>query len=318
MIVFLHGKDLFRVVRRRTAMREAFWKKYPEGTIVTLDAEECGNGIVSAIVSAGAGDLFASVRLVDIRGACVLPEEVQEELIGYLRRIGDDFPVLFSEASAFAVTKSPLAAYLKKHAGKTEVIDTFKPGEAERFLEDELDRWSPDVAWSREVKRSVLSAVGTDSARLSSIVETLVAYGRDAEISVEDVAFFVRPDPTERVFDALDALIAGDRGRAASMLLRESRTDAGGVHKLFGLLAWQIRELFKVRGEYDRGVMRADDIARATGMKPFVAGKFLAKMGVFPLSRLRSGLALLADLDADMKTGRIEPELALTLFVEKL
>jgi len=317
MIVLLHGKDAFRIVRRRTELRTAFSRKYPDGIVTVVDASGRADGIVVTVAEAGSGDLFSSERLVDVREACAMSEESQRKFVEYLKVSGGTLSLLVSETTAPAATKHPVLAYLKKHADRVETFEAFETREAASFLESELKRVSKDVSFFQDAKQSVLAAVGSDSARLSSLAETLALYRESGEISAEDVAHFVTPDPRVKIFDALDALLAGNRGRAASLLLRESRSD-GGVIKTFGLLAWQMRELFRVRGEYDRGNTNQDDIARVTGMKPFVAGKLLSKMGVFPLSRLRSGLALLADLDVGMKTGTIEPELALTLFVEKL
>jgi len=317
MIVLLHGKDAFRIVRRRNGIREGFRRKYPGGTIAVIDTSERTGDIVSEIAAAGAGDLFASARLVDVREACILPEEVQEKIVGYLKTSGDGLSLLFSETTAPTATKHPLFAYLKKRAGSVETFGAFKSHEAEAFLEAELKKLSKDVSFSRGARQAVLAVAGSDSARLSSLAETLATYVGKGEISVADVALFVTPDPTASVFDALDALLAGDRGRAATILMREARA-GGGVIKVFGLLAWQLRELFRVRGEYDRGNTRADGIARATGMKPFVAGKLLARMNQFPPARLKSGLSLLSSLDVDLKSGRIGDELALTLFVERL
>lgn len=317
MIVLTHGKDAFRVVRRRTELREAFRKKYPDGTITVLDCSEHPEDVVSQIASAGAGDLFASKRLVDIREACTLSDDAQKELVAYLKMLDDESSLLFSETTAPPATKNPVLAYLKKHAGKVEVYDALKPNEAERFFEAELKKISKEISLSRDAGQFIVSAIGSDSARLASLAETLALYKGKGEIFAEDVSLFVTPDPSTRVFDALDALLADDRGRAVSILLREARS-GGGVIKVFGLIAWQMRELFRVRGEYDRGNTRRDDIVRATGMKPFVAGKLLSRMGQFPLARLQSGLSLLALLDLDLKSGRIGDELALALFVEKL
>lgn len=317
MIVLLHGKDAFRIVRRRSAMRSAFRKKYPDGMIVVLDASEYSGDIVSEIASAGAGDLFSSARLIDLRETCALPEDIQKELIAYLKTARDDLSLLVSETTAPPATKNPFLAYLKGHAEKVEAFDVLKSTEAEVFLAAELKRVSRSVSLSRGALRTVLAAIGSDSARLASLAETLATYRSEGEIVEADVALFVQPDPTDRVFDALDALLGGDRGRAVSILTREARS-GGGVIKVFGLIAWQMRELFRIRGEYDRGNTSRDDIAHATGMKPFVVGKLLTRINQFPLARLKSGLSFLSSLDLDLKSGRIGDELALTLFVEKL
>ncbi|MEI6649985.1 MAG: hypothetical protein WCL23_00965 [Candidatus Moraniibacteriota bacterium] len=316
MVVLVYGKDGYRAVRRRTELRDAFRKKYPDGTIVVLHASERPDTLVSEITNAAADDLFSSARLLDIRGACLIPDETQKEVVAAMKALAGTASVMFSESVA-PLAKSPLFSYLKKHAGKVEVFDPFTSVDASKFFVAELKRFGTDAAATREAVAKAAASAGPDSAALSSLAETLASFCSSGEITEDDVSHFVSENPLEKIFDALDALLAGNRGRAVSMLLREAR-NGGGVPKVFGLLAWQMRELLKVRGEYDRGNTRADDVARVTGMKPYVVGKLLSRMNVFPLTRLKSGFSLLASLDADMKIGRIGDELALTLFVEKL
>lgn len=317
MIVLLTGKDRFRLVRRRSELRQGFLSKYPGGTVTVVDASTGTGPVAQRILEAGSADLFSSACLLDIREALSLPDGEAADVKDVLERLGGEASMIFSQSEP-PKAKDKLFAFLRKHAGKTESFDELTPREAETFVRAEARAVVPGSSFSKAALATIVSACGADSSRLSSEAVKLALYRGDGEVTPDDVDLFIRENPQEKVFVALDALVAGNRARAIGLLLREARADSGGVQKLFGLLAWQIRELFKVRGEYDRGNTRADDIARATGMNPFVAGKTLSKMNAFPLPRLKSGLALLADLDADMKSGKIDPELALTLFVEKL
>jgi len=317
MIVLLSGKDRFRLVRRRTELKQGFLAKYPSGNVVIVDASVDSGSVAKKILEAGSADLFSSECLLDVREVLSLPDDEAMKVKESLKRLGEESSMIFSQAEQ-PKAKDKLFAFLKKHAGKVETFDPLSPREAESFIVSEARAVVSGISFSREALARIVSACGTDSGKLSSEVVKLALFKVEGEISVEDVDRFIRENPQEKVFVALDALVSGGRARALELLLREARADSGGVQKLFGLLAWQIRELFKVRGEYDRGNMRQDDIARSTGMNPFVVSKLLSKMGAFPLSRLKSGLSLLADLDADMKIGKIDPELALTLFVEKL
>ncbi|NTW46294.1 MAG: DNA polymerase III subunit delta [Candidatus Moranbacteria bacterium] len=317
MIVLLTGKDRFRLVRRRTELRLGFLSKYPDGTVTVIDAFEKPGSVAAAIAEAGTSGLFSTKTLLDVREALSLPTDEAKKVRETLKGLGDDVSVVFSQTVAPKAKDEPYA-FLRKQAGKTESFDELPPREAEAFARKEAMAVSPSVSFSRDALSFLIAACGTDSARLSSEAAKVALFKGEGEVSRADVETFVREQPQEKVFAALDALVAGNRGRALELLLREARADSGGVQKLFGLLAWQIRELFRVRGEFDRGNTRADDIARATGMKPYTAGKLVARMGAFPLPRLKRALRLLADLDADMKSGKIDPELALTLFVEKL
>ncbi|NTW30743.1 MAG: hypothetical protein HGA33_05675, partial [Candidatus Moranbacteria bacterium] len=289
MIVLLAGKDRFRIVRRRAELKKGFLAKYPSGTVAVIDASAGTESAARRILEAGSSDLFSSACLLDIREALSLPDEEALNVKDALKRLGDGVSMIFSQTEQPKV-KDKLFAHLKKYAGKVEIFDELSLNEAEAFTLSEARSAMTGVSFSRSALTKIVSACGADSSRLSSEAAKLALFKGDGEVMPEDVDLFIGENPHEKVFVALDALVSGNRGRALELLLREARADSGGVQKLFGLLAWQIRELFKVRGEYDRGNRRADDIARATGMKPFVVGKLLSKMGAFPLTRLKSGL----------------------------
>ena len=316
MMIFLSGKDRFRLMRRRSELKQAFREECPEGETVSVDAAEDPLRAAKRLADAGAVDLFGATRFVDVGGAFSVADDEKERICDTLKGAVDSSRFLFvSDGSVKA--KDPLAAFLKKHADITEEFPILSAEEARTFLTQEARTVSADVSFSRSAADRLIALFPGDSGTLSGYARTLTSYRESGEVSLEDVERFVSGNPREKVFAALDALVSGDRGKAATMLLEESRADSGGVPKLFGLLAWQLRELLKVRGECDRGVMRSADIAKATGMHPFVVGKLLSRMSGFSLARLRDGFSLLASLDSDLKVGRIDPELALTLFVKK-
>lgn len=316
MILLLSGKDRFRLMRRRSELKQAFHEENPEGEIVTIDASADPLHVALRIADAGAADLFGASRLVDIEGAFDLSDEEKERIVAALGRTVASSRFLFVSDAPIKV-KDPLGIFLKKQADSIEEFPILSPEESRAFLAAEARAVFPDVSFSRQASDRLIALHPGDAGSLSGYARTLASYRESGEISLADVERFVSGNPREKVFAALDALVSGDRGRAAALLLTESRADSGGVPKIFGLLAWQLRELLKVRGEVDRGVMRSADIAKATGIHPFVAGKLLARMQGFPLVRLRDGFSLLASLDADLKVGRVDPELALTLFVKK-
>lgn len=317
MIALLYGKDRFRIMRRRAELKDAFRSEYQDGEIVAFDTVSGAGSFPRFLSESAATDLFGSRRFLDVENTFSAPDDFSEKITGAVSDTDlSSVDGIFSFVG-IPKAKDPLFALLKKKADIVEEWKPLAPAEAGAFIVAEAKSVSADVSFPRPVLERMVALFGTDSAKLSSLARTLATYKESGEISSADFDLFVSEVPKELVFAALDALVSGNRGRAVTMLLEETRGDSGGVPKLFGLLAWQLRELIKVRGEYDKGNMRPDGIAAACGMKPFVAGKLLSRISGFPLARLRNGFNLLSSLDEDMKLGRKDPELALTLFVEK-
>jgi len=317
MIALLYGKDRFRIMHRRAELKDAFRSEHPGGEIVAFDMVSGAGSFPRYLSESVATDLFGSRRFLDVENTFSAPDDFSEKIMGAVSDTDlSSVDGIFSFVG-IPKAKDPFFVFLKKKADSVEEWKPLAPEEVGSFVSAEAKSVSPDVSFSRSVLEKMIALFGTDSAKLSSLARTLATYKESGEVSIADLDLFVAEVPKELVFAALDALVSGNRGKAITMLLKETRGDSGGMPKLFGLLAWQLRELIKVRGEYDKGNMRSDGIAAACGMKPFVAGKLLSRISGFPLTRLRNGFALLSSLDEDMKLGRKDPELSLTLFVER-
>lgn len=303
-------------MRRRSALKAEFFKEYPEGEHVTLDVALSPLSAARDIASASATDLFSANRMVEIENAFDLPEDEKKKMCAVLAAAPLSVRFLFLSPS-YGKSKDALAIFFGEQADAKEEFPLLSREEARAFFLSEVRESGCAVSCSKEACDRILSLYPDDSAALANLARILSFYKEAGEITLADVELFLMGNPKEKVFVALDALVSGDRAKAATLLLRESRIESGGVPKLFGLLAWQLRELLKIRGEYDAGNTRSADIAKSTGMHPFVAGKLIGRIQGFPLGRLRKGFFMLSELDSDMKQGRIEPELALTLFIQK-
>lgn len=316
MIFVLSGKDRFRLLRRRSDLKAEFFNEYPEGEYVALDVSLSPLSAARDIASASATDLFSANRMVEVEDAFDLPEDEKKKISVALAAAPPSVRFLFLSPS-YGKSKDALGVFFGEHAKIKEEFPLLSREEARAFFLSEVRKSGCPVSCSRPACDRILSLYPDDSAALANLALTLSFYKEEGEITLADVELFLMGNPKEKVFVALDALLSGDRGGAVALLLREARIESGGVPKLFGLLAWQLRELLKIRGEYDAGNTRSADIAKSTGMHPFVAGKLISRIKDFPLSRLRKGFFLLSELDSDMKQGRADPELALTLFVQK-
>ena len=317
MIMLLTGKDGYRSVRRRKQLKDAFREKYPDGEILSVDAVESPEKVLRALAEIRTPGLFAAPKFVSIENGSLVKEtgKIEAALDGIPD--GKDVVVLFS-SSALPKGKSTLLEALKAKASKTETFDTFTPSEAKKFLMEEAGEVSEQVSFSQGAVDALLAVTASDSARLASEARKLAAWKADGEITREDVDNVVgREDVEETIFNALDALLAGRRGKALALLLDDAK-DEGSAVKVFGLLAWQLREFFRVRGEYDKGNRVPGQIAAQIGGKPYSVQKIVSRLSAFPVARLRKAIGLLAEIDVATKTGRMTGEIGLALFVEKL
>ncbi len=168
---------------------------------------------------------------------------------------------------------------------------------------------------------AIASVVSDDLLRADNELCKLVAYvdgGRP--ISEEDVAALTPYVPEANVFEMVDALATGNGARALELIqqsLHDDPKDPG--FRLFALIVRQFRLLLMTRDHIAQGGgSQAPAIAKALGVHPFAAGKLPRQARRFSIEQLDAILKHLQRADQDMKTGRIQPRLALDLLVASL
>ena len=166
---------------------------------------------------------------------------------------------------------------------------------------------------------AIASVVNDDLLRADNELYKLVAYvDGERPISEDDVAELTPYVPEANVFEMVDALAAGNGARALELIqqsLHDDPKDPG--FRLFALIVRQFRLLLMTRDHLAQGGA-TQAIGKAVGVPPFAAGKLARQARRFSAEQLDAILKHLQRADQDMKTGRIQPRLALDLLVTSL
>jgi len=167
---------------------------------------------------------------------------------------------------------------------------------------------------------AALAAVtGDDLRRADNELVKLVNYvgTEDRPITEDDVATLTPYVPEANIFKMVDAIAEG-RGQLAldlmHRLLADKKQDPFG---LYGMIVRQFRLLLLAKEHLVSGGT-ANGIASAVSVRPFVAQNLARQARGFALDDLERIYRSLAETDLKMKTGRIDPALALDLFVASI
>ncbi len=159
-----------------------------------------------------------------------------------------------------------------------------------------------------------LTREGSVDLRLvDSEIEKLITWADGDPIDEEAVAHLVTPIRLETVFRFGDALAEGD-GPTAISLLHDHLDEGEHPLRLLAIIARQFRILHHARALLDAGTSRAE-IAAALPIPRWAVDKALRQARRFSAETLEAALGRLLEIDVGIKTGRVEPVLALDLFV---
>ncbi len=172
-----------------------------------------------------------------------------------------------------------------------------------------------------QAAQALATVVSDDLLRADNELHKLVCYvDGEREIDEEDVAALTPYVPEANVFEMVDALATGDGSRALELIHRSLQHDPrDSGFGLFAMIVRQFRLLSMTCDHLDGGGgAQGGAVAKAVGVHPYVAGKLAAQAQRFSAKQLDAILKRLQRYDQDMKTGRIEPRLALDLLVTSL
>ncbi len=117
------------------------------------------------------------------------------------------------------------------------------------------------------------------------------------------------------VFDLVDALVAGKKGRALEIAETIIREEDGSMAVL-ALLGKQFEIMYDSLELTDKGMSMAQ-MAKATGVNEYRFKKAYTAAMRYSTEKIKSLLVYLYNLDRDIKSGDIDKDAALELFVVK-
>ena len=82
--------------------------------------------------------------------------------------------------------------------------------------------------------------------------------------------------------------------------------------RILYLMTQQVNRLLQVK-ELDKGGVRMDGIAEATGMRPFAVRQYLRQASAFTEAELKDRLEKLTELDFAVKSGELSDAMAVEL-----
>jgi DNA polymerase-3 subunit delta len=201
--------------------------------------------------------------------------------------------------------------YCKQFTAPEDISDWIKKRAKEEY-QSEIEM---------QAARALASVTGNDLRRADNELVKLVAYvDGERPIKEEDVALLTPYVAEASVFDMVDAMAIGNGKIALSLMnqvLDADPSDPG--FRLFALITRQFRLLLLAREHLDSGGSANEKVvAGVLGIHPYPAGKVATQSRRFTLPQLETIYRRVQQYDVDMKTGKVEPRLALELLVASL
>ena len=159
--------------------------------------------------------------------------------------------------------------------------------------------------------------VGSNLWIMASEIEKLLLYTDGGKIEEDDIQAVVGYNQQATVFNMVDAILAFNTEQAENMLEHLFRNGVAPVYLLF-MIARQVQLILRVK-ELSRKRVTNREMQGKLGMtSEWVLKKTIDQSTRYSLSRLKDVYRKLLDTDISIKTGKMDPELALNILVADL
>ena len=251
---------------------------------------------------------MADKRLVIVREHPALTgrADADDKLVSYIPQVPDSAILVFL-CRGKADARKKLYTAIKKAGG----IVTFAP-----LTDAELNAWvvktfaglgkscSPQVA-------SVLTfTVGTDTALLRSEIGKLAGLAGDRDtITEEDVHAVATRSVECTVFEMVDAVVAGQQGKAFQ-LLRDMLTTGSDRLGILAMLLRQFRLMQHIKiMQFEK--LGAGEIKQRLGVAPFAAERCMRQAQGYTGGQVKRAVRICLDAEYNVKSGHWNQEGAL-------
>jgi len=306
MIIFLYGKDSYRISQKIKEIIKGYEAKNPSGlNLINLDFVE--DRLEDFFESARAGLLIPEKRLIILKNAFKADSEA---LLKFLKSQNlskrDDIILLIIAFGDF--DKNELLKYLIKKPNQAQNFKPLKAHEVKSWAKQFSNSLGIDL--TGEALDFLISNCGLDLWRFDCEIRKLADFSAGKRvISKSQVEELAVPNVNYNIFSLTDALAKKNKKKALEALY--TALDNGEKPtELLGLLAWQIRNLLRFKSNPDK----SSDLK----LHPFVLEKIRESARFFSVGELKAILSKIIDLDLAFKTGDINERTAFSLLIAEL
>jgi DNA polymerase-3 subunit delta len=206
---------------------------------------------------------------------------------------------------------------IKSLTGKATIRNFTLPRDAK--LREWVQRRVKDESGeiSAQAVQLLARLVGSNLWVMASEIEKLLLYTNGRKIEENDIQAIVGYNQQSTVFNMVDAILEFKAEQAEKMLEHLFRNGVAPVYLLF-MIARQVQLILRVK-ELSRKRITNREMQGKLGMtSEWVLKKTLDQSTRYSLTRLKDVYRKLLDTDILIKTGKMDPELALNVLVAEL
>ena len=234
-----------------------------------------------------------------------------EELAAWVPSIPETACLIFVESE---VDKRGKLYKAVKKAGHAAELNRQEPAQIARWAAGILAKEGKKI--TKGTMELFLSRTGDDMENIRMELEKLICFTMGREIITDsDVEAVSTDQAVNKIFEMIGA-VAGRQTRKAMDLYEDLLTLREPPMRILFLIARQFNQILQVK-ELTAAGMDRNAIASRMKLQPFVVGRIMPQARAFTREQILSYVELCAQMEEEVKTGRLSDRLAVELLLTK-
>lgn len=309
MFIFLYGQDTFRSQQKLNEIVAYYQKihksglnlKYFEGKMLSFEDFQEELQTIS---------MFQEKKLMILKNVFSNQEFKEKFLKNFEKFKNSKEIILFYETEEIS-EKDPFFHILIRQAR----VQEFKPLEGQRlknWVKKEFRSYKMEI--DDKAIETIINFVGNDLWQMANEIKKLVSFKKEGgRVSQKDIELLVKPKLESDIFKTIDA-IASKNKKIALRLIKEHLEKGDSPLYLLSMVAFQFRNLLMVKDLIEKNLSPYC----LKQLHPYIIKKCLFLSRKFDLLELKKIYQKIFQVDLNIKTGKIEPEIALDLLISEI
>jgi DNA polymerase-3 subunit delta len=310
MIYLIFGKDTFRAKRKLKEIVEKYQKIHKSGlNLKILDLKE--KNFEDFEREFNFSSMFSERKLLILKNASQ-NNDFQEKFLKKIEKFEKSREIIFFFEEN-DLERNLFFERIKKQ-GRFQEFKPLDDRNLKIWLRKEFKSYGVKIE-EKAIDRLVF-LVGNDLWQMTEEIKKLVAFKKGEDIKEKDVEVLISSSVNLDIFKTIDAISTKNK-KAAFKFLHQYLKKGEKPGVLFFFVKNQFRNLIQTKDLVEKGesIYR---IKNKMGLHPFVFEKIIKISQKFTTEELKKTYQKIFNFDSAIKTGKIEPDLALDLFLAEL
>ena len=311
MIIFLYGQDTYRLRRKLNEIIEHHKKIHKSGlNLKCLNLNEKGFEDFK--------DEFQSISMFAEKKLIILEEtftnqNFKEKFLKNSKKFIDSGDIILFYETTETPRSNSLFKFLKKYT-KSQEFKLLEGENLKNWVKKEIENYKVKI--HPIALEKLIDYVGNDLWQMANEIRKLVSYKENKKIEVKDIELLVKPKIEPEIFKTINALASKNKKQALELIHKHLEKGDNPLY-LLSMINFQFRNLLTIRDLIEKNKSPYALLEEAK-LHPYVIKKSYSQAQKFKIDELKKIYQKIFQVDLAIKTGKVEPEAALDIFIAEI